>query len=113
MLGTVREAASTAKPIAGTAVEDAKLEERALAAFKRMEMITDLQKEHLGEGRSGNWWDESGVSVQIFKHPSFGETLVSVEADNGGDCGDCVGGLRGQGQWARGASRRHAADQDP
>ena len=71
----------------GEKVADAAIEKAARARFAKLDAVTELQAEHRGQKRDGTWWDES-IQVEIFKHPTSGQTIASVRADNGGSCGE-------------------------
>ncbi len=76
-------------PVVAEEVKDEALLEQGRVAFTKLPAVQTLQRRHLKEAEdpSGNWWDRS-LKAEAFRHPSSGQMLISVQADNGGMCAD-------------------------
>lgn len=74
-------------PVIGAKVDDRKLVGRALAEFATFPEAIKLQAEWEADGNTGSWLDKSDGAVEVFKHPTSGQTLVSVPASAGDGCG--------------------------
>ncbi|MET0283751.1 MAG: nuclear transport factor 2 family protein [Polyangiales bacterium] len=85
--GVIAQREEASAPVAGERVSDDALLAKARAAFIKLPSVQALQKRHLKEAEdpSGVWW-ESSLKAEAFKHPASGQTLLSVQADNGGVC---------------------------
>lgn len=87
--GAFAQRVETPAPISAIELTDEPLLARGRAAFVALPTVQALQRRHRKEAEdpSGVWWQQS-LKAEAFRHPSSGQVLISVQADNGGTCAD-------------------------
>jgi len=85
--GRLVRRASEPRLIRGNRLTDAKLEQAARAAFSKLPEV--VAQREVG-AKNPEWWVDK-ESVAIFEHPVSRQVLVSVSANNRGDCGAFYG----------------------